>query len=136
MKKHDFRAMLRDAGLKAMPARLSVLDALSKGHRPMDAEDVREATKGKIDLVTVYRTLRSLQKAGIAKRVDLRRASAYYELQEHHHHHMVCTSCGAVERFDMCHVGKVSKEALKGSSMFEKITEHSLELFGLCKSCA
>jgi Fur family ferric uptake transcriptional regulator len=135
--KTDFASMLRKAGLKATPARLSILAAFSKKHLPLSADDVTAALKGKkVDAVTVYRTLASLEKSSILKRVDLRKGSAHFEMADDHHHHIVCKGCGDIEDFELCNAEAVSRQALKESKRFSEIQEHSLELFGLCKSCA
>jgi Fur family ferric uptake transcriptional regulator len=71
------------------------------------------------------------------KRVDLRKGSAYYELNSaHHHHHVVCTACGEIEGFELCGVEKLSKEVLAKSKKFKSVSAHSLELFGVCESCS
>ena len=139
---------LKSLGLKSTPARGAVLELFSKKCNPLCAEDIykkfssksdikiKSSTKAKIDLVTIYRTLSSFEAAGILKRVDLHKESTYYELADHHHHHIVCTDCGTVESFDNCAIGNLSKDILKKSSKFNKISQHSLEFFGVCKTCA
>ncbi len=129
--------VLKKHGLKATPRRLQILTLFNEqGCKPMDAESVFKKFKGNaIDLVTVYRTLTSFAEKGILKRVDVHKDSIYYEFAEHHHHHIVCTVCGLIEGFDGCNINAVSKKALSESSKFNIINEHSLELFGVCKSC-
>ncbi len=130
--------ILKKHGLKVTPGRLQILNLFNEhGCKPMDAESVYKKLKGKsIDMVTVYRTVTSFEERGILKRVDLHKDSVYYELADHHHHHIVCTACGLIEGFEMCNIDVVSKKALSKSSKFNVINEHSLELFGVCKSCA
>ena len=133
--KKDYSMLLKKAGLKVTPARELVLAAFSTDCGPINAEFIHQRSGGKdINLVTIYRTLASLEAAGIIKRVDLQRGSAYYELAEHHHHHLVCTGCGTVEGFEGCGIEVVATEALKGSR-FRTVSGHSLELFGTCKKC-
>lgn len=128
--------MLQAYNLKSTPIRLAILNVFSKGCNPICAEDIFHALKNKkINIVTVYRTLTTFEQAGIVRRVDLQKDSAYYELAGHHHHHITCTGCGTVEGFDGCGMEKLSKKVLEHSSKFDLVTRHSLELFGLCKSC-
>jgi len=102
----------------------------------MSAPDVYKKIKSKkINEVTVYRTLSSLEKGGILKRVDLRKDSVYFELADQHHHHMVCTNCNLVEDFENSAIEKLLKRIVDQSSKFKNIKEHSLELFGLCRIC-
>lgn len=132
----NFRTILKDSGFKVTPKRLVVLDLFSDNCRPINAEYIFEKLKRKnINLVTIYRTLTSFEKAGILHRVDLHKDSVYYELADHHHHHIICTNCGMVESFEECGVKKLSNNVLNKSSKFKSISQHSLEFFGLCKSC-
>lgn len=135
--KKDFSHVLKRAGLKVTPARKAVLEAFSSDCKPINAESIHEKLKVKgSNLVTVYRTLASLEASGILKRVDLRKGSAYYELADHHHHHIICTGCGKTDSFEACDIETISKDVLRKSSLFKTISEHSLELYGMCKSCS
>jgi len=136
--KNDLQAILKKADLKITPGRLLILEVFSLCLcKPINAEDIHKKLKGKnMNLVTIYRTLSSLEKSGILKRVDLRKGSVYYEMTDHHHHHIVCTHCGKMESFEMCDVEKISDKVLQKSPLFKSIDQHSLELFGLCKSCS
>ena len=134
--KIDTINMLKNKKLKVTPARVTVLSMFSENCKPMNAEDIFNKFKKEIDRVTVYRTLASFEKNKILKRVDLRKDSVYYELASHHHHHITCTDCGAIESFETCEIQNVSKKILNKSSKFNSINQHSLELFGVCKSCS
>lgn len=128
--------ILRKAQLKVTLARKTILNVFSFDCNPINAEYIYENLKGtKINLVTIYRTLALFEESGIIKRVDLRKNSIFYELADHHHHHLVCIKCGITEGFENCNVTSISKKVLKKSSLFKSIEQHSLELFGLCKSC-
>lgn len=129
--------ILRKAGLKTTVPRLAILKVLEKDRLPVNAEHVHRKV-GRLDVneATVYRTLASFEKKGIVRRVDLRKDSAHYELASaRHHHHIVCTDCGTIEDFESCQIGKVSDRVLSQSSHFSVISEHALELFGLCNRC-
>ncbi len=121
------------------PARTAILSLFSSNCRPLRAEDIYgKLRKKKIDRVTVYRTLALFEKERLVKQVDLRRDSIYYEpvKQDHHHHHIICKNCRTVEDFDLCNIERVSKKVLKLSNKFASVMDHSLELFGYCKTCA
>ncbi|MFA6050819.1 MAG: Fur family transcriptional regulator [Candidatus Paceibacterota bacterium] len=134
--KNDFNQLLKDAHLKVTEARLAVLSVFSSQCKPLSVEDISQKLKGKkIDLVTIYRTLASLEKVGIVNRVDLRRDAAYYELSDHHHHHIICTSCGKTEEFEECEIEGMLAKAVKKSKKFKSLSGHSFELFGLCTKC-
>ena len=132
----DFPAILKEKGLKNTPIRRAILDVFSAGCKPVNAEHIFGELKSKhINLVTIYRTLASLEEAGILRRVDMHKGSAYYELGLDHHHHLVCTDCGTVEDFKVCDIEKTARDVLKHSG-FRSVSTHSLELFGVCKKCS
>ncbi len=130
-------ALLKQHGLKATAPRGAILGVLAAKHEPLSAQDIYKKLpkKTEIDLVTVYRTLASFEKAGIVKRVDLRSDAVLYELNDEHHHHIVCTSCGTVEDFDLCDIGEMAKKIAGHAKRFKTIGDHSLELFGICNAC-
>lgn len=136
MKEH-FQKLFLQAKLKSTPVRLLVCAHLHTKQMPVSAQDIYEslAKKHDIDLVTVYRTLATFEKAGIVKRVDLRKDAVFYELNNHHHHHIVCTKCGIVEDFELCEMEKLSKKVASKAKKFKTVSQHSLELFGLCNAC-
>ena len=135
--KKDLKAQINERGLKATSAREHILAVFSEECHPLNADAIHKmlGKKSSIDLVTIYRTLASFEAAGLLKKVDLHKDSVYYELN-HHHHHIVCTSCGDIEGFEGCDAEKLVKKAVAKSSKFKSIRQHSLELFGVCKSCA
>jgi len=132
----DFSAALKEKGLKNTPIREAILNVFSADCKPINAEYIFNKLKSKnINLVTIYRTLASLEKAGILRRIDMHKGSAYYELDLDHHHHLVCTNCGTVEEFKACDIEKTTRDILKNST-FKSVDTHSLELFGICKKCS
>ena len=133
-----FADTLRSRGLKATPQRIQVLTLLAKSGRPVGVPDLVSARGGEdLDTVTVYRSLEALANAQIVRRVDLRHGHTDYELVygASHHHHLVCEQCGRIESIDWCPDAAFEKKLLKSSS-FSKLSDHSLEFFGICKKCA
>lgn len=132
----DFDKLLKSGGLKITPARLAVLDIFSKNHKPISADMICKKLDVKINEATVYRMVSSFEEKGLIKRVDLRRESVYFELNNDHHHHIVCVNCGVLEDFkENKEIEKILESVIKKSTKFIKIKEHSLELFGFCKAC-
>lgn len=136
-KETEFDSLLREHCLRATAPRLALLSIMEKVKVPQSVRDLQARLKGRIDGVTVYRTLETLHKAGMVFRVDLQRAHAYYELAtgRKHHHHLVCNSCGAVEDISYCPSSEMEQKVLKGSRKFSSIQSHALELFGTCTTC-
>jgi Fe2+ or Zn2+ uptake regulation protein len=135
------KTLLRENGYKATPARLAILKIFFQSQKPQDASSIckkitKTSKQGKVNEVTIYRTLSALEKSGILRKVNLRKNSEYFELNKDHHHHIVCTKCSMVESFKDKNIEEVLKKVISKSSKFKNIKEHSLELFGLCVKCS
>jgi Fur family ferric uptake transcriptional regulator len=127
--------LLKKARLKVTPTRKLIVNILSGECKLMNADHIYSKLRSRgVNQVTVYRTLAALEKAGTIKKVNLRRGSIFYELSQHHHHHLVCNNCGKVESFEDKQIENRIERILK-TSKFKQVTDHSFEIFGLCKSC-
>lgn len=134
--KLDYGEILKNSNIRVTSSRVMILENFYKTKRPIRAEDVYLNLKNKLDEATVYRTLSSFEKNKIIRRVNLKKDSAYFELNNDHHHHIVCESCGKIEDFrENVEIEKILKKIVEGSSNFKNINEHSLELFGSCNFC-
>lgn len=134
--KLDYGEILKNSNIRVTSSRVMILENFYKTKKPIRAEDVYLNLKNKLDEATVYRTLSSFEKNKIIRRVNLKKDSAYFELNNDHHHHIVCESCGKIEDFrENVEIEKILKKIVEGSSNFKNINEHSLELFGLCNFC-
>ena|SRR3989344_3824046 len=135
MENKKLKTLLKNAGYKVTKPRLLVLSFLSKTKNPVSAKEIIQNLR--LDQVTVYRTLEALKKECIVSQIDFKENSAYFELKDEKkdHHHIVCTQCKKVEDFIGCDYKKIANITLKKTRDFAKITNHSFEFFGVCKSC-
>lgn len=137
------KKILNQSGLKATPARLAILELFRKSKRPLAAQEIIETLpsrnsrhKQKFDPVTIYRTLKSLNAKGIIHPIDLRHNHAHYELTDiAEHHHLICLQCGRIEDVQNCNVSEIQSAVLQVSKHFSAIRQHTLEFYGVCKSC-
>ncbi len=130
-------AAIKAAGLKITAPRKAILQAFVGEHGPFTAEEIHTIiTKRVCDLATVYRTLGSLEEAGILKRCDFKDSLARYELAEPghaHHHHIICNKC---RRIEIIEDHEVAHELDRlGKKMGYAEVSHSLEFFGICPQC-
>jgi Fe2+ or Zn2+ uptake regulation protein len=133
----DLQKVLRDAGFRSTEGRIALLSALKRAPKPLSVEALSRRISPRLDEANVYRALEAFAAAGIARRVDLQHGHAHYERAHgDDHHHIVCTACQKVEDFTGCEYEKIAGKALKQTRSFAKVTNHSLELFGLCAACA
>lgn len=131
-----FTQLLRRARLKVTPARLELLDVLSKNERPLTVTEIA-AKLPDINQITIYRALVAMVKSELVRKVDVQHAYTHYELvaTKKHHHHAICSQCGRVEDVEACLPASLEKDVLKHLKGFSSLTGHALEFIGRCKKC-
>ena len=137
----DATAILHAAGLRRTPARVGVIDLLRAATRPLSVQDVQGQMPPGADLVTVYRTLNTLVRKSLARRVRaddrgwlFELAAAAADRKEHGHAHFVCDSCGTVECLPdvpMPDVAAAKRRLQKGY----ELTTQEVTLHGTCPEC-
>ena len=131
-----FRSLLRSAGYRATPRRVSVLSIFENAKQPLSPQSVINRLKTRADQATIYRNLKAFQKSGILRQVDFRHNHPHYELADvKDHHHLICMSCGLSEEILGCEIDAMKQSALREAKHFGEIYEHSLEFYGRCKTC-
>jgi len=130
---------LRNVGLKVTLPRLKILEILENktDDRHLTAEQVYKillSENEEIGLATVYRVLTQFEAAGLVTRHHFEGGNSIFELNRgDHHDHIVCVKCGRVDEFTDAVIEKRQLEIAKGLDY--ELTDHSLYLYGFCKSC-
>ncbi len=131
------RQAIRQAGLRATPARVATLDLLSQSASPLTHAEVAEhLAKTNVDKATAFRTLNDMTDAGLLRRTELGDRVWRFELlgegeHEHAAHpHFVCVDCGQVTCLGDI---KLTKKSLSSSDQIGKVTE--ILLRGQCCKC-
>ncbi|MCA9506956.1 MAG: transcriptional repressor [Myxococcales bacterium] len=135
----NLRQKLRRSGLKLTTQRESICKTFfaKEGHRT--AEEILLESRqfdAKISLATIYRTLKLLQEFGFAKAHNFQDGQALFEpvFDNHEHHdHLICTHCGAIIEFFDEQIEILQSKVARAHDF--KITNHKMELYGLCKKC-
>ncbi|MFO1257840.1 MAG: ferric iron uptake transcriptional regulator [Gammaproteobacteria bacterium] len=129
---------LKKVGLKVTLPRLKILQILEKSkNRHASAEEVYQAlveSGDDVGLATVYRVLTQFEQAGLVIKHHFESGHAVFELDTgEHHDHIVCLKCGHVTEF----VDEVieSRQNYIADQHGFKITDHSLNLYGICGKC-
>ena len=125
---------LRSQGFRITEQRQIVLKAITK--RPRSVEEIHKALQKKgalVDLASVYRSVQLFVDNNLVHELDFGDGIKRYEASSEHHHHIICNGCGKVEDILLKTENKFIKEAARNSQF--KITNHSLEFFGLCQKC-
>ena len=131
-----FKKKLQSVNLSATIPRTCIYSSLMKAKKPLSVEALSKKliTKG-IDQATVYRTLKSFEKAGLVSTVMLGHGHAHYLLADkaHHAHYIVCREGGYVEDIRSCFMSDLEKKTLTESKSFSVINGHVVEMFGVFK---
>ncbi len=133
-----FIDFLRKKGLKLTQQREVVLETFLKIEKHLSTEDLYKLIKRRspdIGQATVFRTLKLLTAAGIAKEIYLgdKRVRFEHKHGHQHHDHLVCTKCSKlIEAVD----SKIEKLQTELCRRFQFTpTSHRLQIFGICKQC-
>lgn len=128
---------IREAGLRATPARIATLKLLHNASSPLTHAEVSEELQSLgVDKATVFRNLNDMATAGILRRTELGDRVWRFELvaaEEGHgsaHPHFVCVDCGTVSCMDEI---KLTAGSMRLSQEFGEVTE--ILLRGHCNDC-
>lgn len=130
---------LKSRGLKMTRARETVLTAFLGLESHVSAESVYEAARNidpGIGQATVFRTIKLLVEAGLAREASRDDGARHYEhaWNHAHHDHLRCVSCGAVVEFADTNIERAQDAVYRRYGF--RSTGHRLELFGLCPACS
>lgn len=128
---------LQDNGYRLTTARRAVVNLIVGTNHALTPLEVFEKARKKnpgLGLVSVYRTLEKLEELHLIQRVHQPGGcQAFIAASQGHEHLLLCKSCGAVTFFEGDDLeGLINSIARKTGY---KITEHWLQLFGVCASC-
>ena len=133
-----FDEYIAGRGLKNTLQRRNIARAFFQSSRHVSTEELYagiRALDARIGQATVYRTLKLLCDAGLAKEMHFGDGIARYEpvVDDTHHDHLICNICGrnievvddTIERL---------QEKLAASHGFT-LTSHRMYLYGICAEC-
>lgn len=141
-KEDDFKKMIRSMNLKITDQRVLILKCLYDGQktaeaRHITAQELFEKVVSKdssVGFATVYRFLRSLADHELVTEVRMGGQASRYELTpKDHHDHLTCTVCGLICEFENDQIEKLQLQV--ASHYGFQLTNHILELYGVCPSC-
>ena len=133
----SIKLAIREAGLRATPARIATLKLLHGATSPLTHAEVAEELQDLgVDKATVFRNLNDMSTAGLLRRTELGDRVWRFELvaeDEGHgaaHPHFVCVDCGTVSCMDEI---KLTAGSVRLSQQFGEVTE--ILLRGRCNDC-
>ena len=133
-----FLKHIQKQGLKRTAQRDLILEVFLRTEEHLSSEDLYRLVKqedASIGHTTVYRTLKLLTDAGLAREVRFGDGRAHYEhnYKHQHHDHMICSECGKVIEFFSAELEAI-QDAMAARHRFE-ITQHLLRIIGICAEC-
>ena len=133
-----FLEHLQRSGLKRTAQRDLILEVFLRTEEHLSSEDLYRLVQKEdptIGQTTVYRTLKILTEAGLAREVRFGDGRTYYEhnYKHQHHDHMVCVNCGKIIEFYSEELEAI-QEAMAAKYRYEP-TQHSLRILGYCSDC-
>lgn len=134
----EFSRYISESGLKNTPQRRLIVEVFFRAGKHLSTEELYEQIKAEdsgIGQATVYRTLKLLCEAGLAKEQHFGESTARYEPIEDdsHHDHLICTKCGKnIEVVDE-EIERRQEELAKNCGFV--LTSHRMVMYGLCSDC-
>lgn len=136
--KEIFLEHIQKEGLRRTAQRDLILEIFLNTEDHLTSEDLYWLVQKEDPTVghtTVYRTMKLLTDAGLAREVRFGDNKTYYEhhYNHQHHDHMICTECGLVIEFYSDEL-EAKQDEMADKYNF-KGTHHSLRIWGLCEEC-
>ncbi|MGB7328853.1 MAG: transcriptional repressor [Rubripirellula sp.] len=126
---------IRDAGLRATPARMATLQLLRESDAPLTHAVVAgHLSASGVDKATAFRNLNDLVEVGLLRRTEVGdhvwRFEAVSAEHDGGHPHFLCVDCGSVSCLDDV---KLTAGSQRASEKFGEVTE--ILLRGHCNNC-
>ena len=133
-----FLKHIQKKGLKRTAQRDLILDVFLRTEEHLSHEDLYRLVKQEdpgVGQTTVYRTLKILTEAGLAREVRFGDGRTHYEhnYKHQHHDHMICSECGKIIEFFSAELEAI-QDAMAAKHRFE-VTQHLLRMVGICAEC-
>ena len=135
----ELKKIVKQKGLKYTVQREIVLSILIHAEDHLSAEEVYNEIKSKytesnIGIATVYRALSFLEEVDLITSITFGSDGKKYESNaKSHHDHLICTECGKIVEFLDDEIEKRQERIAKKNKF--KITNHSMQLYGICGDC-
>lgn len=133
-----FLEHIQKAGLRRTGQRDLIMEIFLRTEEHLTSEDLYWLVQKEDPTVghtTVYRTLKLLTEAGLAREVRFGDNKTYYEhhYNHEHHDHMICTECGTVIEFFSPDIESLQDQMADKFGF--RPTHHSLRMWGVCFEC-
>ena len=122
-------------GYSVTRQRRAVFRALS-GSEPISMRQLIDKLEGRLDRVSIYRTVALFERLGILVRLV---SGFKYKIElsdsfNPHHHHLTCTECGKVIDVNVEELERYIRDLAKANNF--TLIAHQVEIQGKCAECA
>jgi len=134
-----FRTILRKNRLKFTAQREAILKTLYEHPEHFTPENLYLLVKKKYPelntgITTVYRTLNLLEENKLATSLSFGTQGKKFELgNKPHHDHIICEVCGTIVEFEDAQIEELQQKIAKMHGF--KLTNHIMQLYGICSKC-
>ena len=135
----ELKKIVKQKGLKYTEQREIVLSILLQANGHLTAEEIYNQIKKdypdtNVGIATVYRALSFLEEVALIASINFGTDGKKYESNiKSHHDHLICTQCARIIEFIDEEIEKRQEKIAKNNKF--KITDHSMQLYGLCEVC-
>jgi Fur family ferric uptake transcriptional regulator len=137
--KDDIYNFVKSKGYRITAQRKIVLDIiLNDAHEHYSTEEIYKKAKNlnyNIGIATIYRNMSFLEQIGVIHRLTLNDGSMRYQVNDSNkrHYHLVCEKCGNVIDMKDNLIENLENQVYLQYGF--KVTNHQIQIFGLCKKC-
>ena len=130
------KSLSQELGYRLTHQRLEILRELVAAKDHPSADLIYKRVKGRLPIIsldTVYRTLFTFEKIGLAMRVMVWKDQARFDGDLSPHHHFVCQRCGVIHDFmwpEFDELEMPDEEAMPG-----QVEQKNVVVRGVCRSC-
>ena len=125
---------LRSHGKSVTPERLEILDEVLAQRCHFKIDDIilkMTNMEKKVSRATVYRSIKTIEEAGLIKYLRSINDEKIYEIVEEHHDHMICEVCGKIIEFHDLELEALQDSICKAQGFTPK--RHTMKIFGICE---
>lgn len=136
-----YREYLATQGQRLTQERATIVEEVFASHEHFDADQLiarleRRTDGRRVSRSTAYRALKSLEEAGLLRKVARNNDRDVYELDYGYpqHDHLICKKCGDLIEFHHEELSKIL-EVISRKHGF-RMEGHRLEVQGICAECS
>jgi len=133
-----FQDYLQQKGLRLTSQRELIARTFFQNRGHISTEEIYRQVQKRapgIGFATTYRTMKLLAESGLASLRSFGDGFSRYEPAGNtdHHDHLICTKCGEIIEFENDKIEALQRTVARKHAFH--VTDHKLELYGVCRNC-